>query len=94
MKSYSSWSGVDGKPITLVEGIDRPRTLNGEHIKETEVLLWTIHAETWEEASAIHFLRMGDGDFRPHGESKPCPMCGAMYYPQGSRDCWRCQKKV
>lgn len=94
MKSYSAWTGLDGKAKTLVEGVERPRTLNGAHMPETEVQLWTIHAATWEEASAIHFLRLGSGDYRPHGEAQPCPVCGAMYYPEGSRDCWRCERKV
>jgi hypothetical protein len=94
MKSYSSWTGSDGKGRTLVEGVERPRTLNGKHMIDTEVLLWTIQAETWEEASAIHFLRIGHGGYQPHGDVKPCPKCSAMYYPEGSGDCWRCGIKV
>src|SRR5689334_30513 len=54
------------------------------------VLLYSFEAATHEEAQAIHSLRMGWGPYRPEGEPKPCPTCGAFYYPEGSGECWRC----
>jgi hypothetical protein len=61
-------------------------------LPEAAELLWELTADTPEEASAIHYLRMGFGPFQPQGESSPCPRCGAVFYPEGSGCCWRCGK--
>jgi hypothetical protein len=53
-------------------------------------MLYAIDAESPEEASAIHNLRMGWGPYKPMGEPAPCSVCGSMYYPQGSAWCWKC----
>lgn len=53
-------------------------------------LLWEIEADTVEEASAIYHLRMGFEPFQPQGDWAPCPKCGAVFYPEGSGQCWRC----
>lgn len=53
-------------------------------------ILYVIEAGSSEEASAIHNLRQGWGPYKPMGKAEPCPTCGAMYYPEGSGDCWSC----
>lgn len=52
--------------------------------------LYAFEAATWEEACAIHHLRMGFEPYVPAGEAAPCPRCEAWYYPEGSGACWRC----
>lgn len=52
--------------------------------------LYTIEANTWEEAMAVHHLRMGFEPYRPQGEPLSCTKCGALVYAQGSSQCWRC----
>ena len=92
MKIYTAWHDGKTKSCMLVPGEGPPRYLNGSLQPDCEVLLWRIEAATWEEAMAIHNLRQGHGDYVPMGEAKPCPKCGAMYYPEGSGECWRCGK--
>lgn len=53
-------------------------------------LLWEIEADTQEEAMSIYHLRMGFEPYQPMGYWEPCPKCGAVYYPEGSGECWRC----
>ena len=61
-------------------------------LSQSAELLWEFEAATWEEASAIHHLRMGFEPYAPAGSWEPCPKCGAAYYPLGSGQCWRCGK--
>jgi hypothetical protein len=53
-------------------------------------LLYAFDASTWEEASSIHHLRMGFEPYKPLGKAVPCFQCGALTYPEGSGQCWRC----
>ena len=92
MAIYSVWSNKDGDKNTMISGEGHPKAVDGSLLSDCEVLLWRIEAATWEEASAIHHLRMGWEPYRPMGESSPCPKCGAAFYPQGSGQCWRCGK--
>jgi hypothetical protein len=59
-------------------------------IPDDAELLWEIEAATLEEARAIYHLRMGFEPYVPMGEWEPCPKCGAVFYPEGSGQCWRC----
>lgn len=59
-------------------------------LKENAEFLWEIETDTFEEAMAIRNLRMGFEPFVPEGEWQPCPKCGAVFYPEGSGQCWRC----
>jgi hypothetical protein len=93
MKTYSVWTSPKQErvqTITFVEGKERPRSLNGAFMPDTEVLLFTIDAATWEEAQAIKHLRMGWEPYKPQGGPKPCPRCEAVYYPEGKGECWQC----
>jgi hypothetical protein len=57
---------------------------------EDAELLYAFEAATHEEAQSIHHLRMGWAPYRPLGAPGECPSCGAIYYPEGSGECWRC----
>ena len=53
----TAWSSKDGSEITMVLG-DRPKFADGFLHPDCGVLLWRIEAATWEEAKAVHNLRM------------------------------------
>jgi hypothetical protein len=88
MRTYEAYESESGCSITLVS-----TDSNGRDLLEAEAtLLYRFDAATGEEASAIHNLRMGWGDYRPVGKSERCPKCEAWFYPEGSGECWRCGK--
>jgi hypothetical protein len=91
-QTFEAWHSEDdsGTEATLStpEGIERLR-VRGQ-LGQNPQLLWRIEADTWEEAMAIHSLRLGCGPYIPQGEAAPCPRCRAWYYPKGSAQCWRC----
>jgi len=78
MKTMSFWSNKAGDEVTGREGVEQP---SGD---ECVIPLYSIQAATYEEAMAIHHLRMGWNPYRPIGESSPCPKSGASYYPNVS----------
>lgn len=89
MRVFTAW-GKDGVAHTLVPGDDVPRFANGHPQPDCEDLIYKIEASNWEEASAIYHLRQGWEPFQPILPAQPCPQCGALYYPMGSGQCWRC----
>lgn len=58
--------------------------------EERKRLVHCVDLPTFEEALAVHHLRMGWGPFKPMGNAEPCPACGAFYYPEGTGACYRC----
>jgi hypothetical protein len=90
---FTAWSSKDGVISTLVEGEARPCFADGTPDPTAEILLWTVEVGSIEEATAIRNLRNGWEAFQPEGEAEPCPQCGALYYPMGSGQCWRCEHK-
>lgn len=90
MKKYSVWTNTEGTSIAMALGEGRPTFGNGQPDPNATVLMFLIHAETWEEALAIKSLRLGWEPYRPHGAAKPCPSCGMLYYPESSGECWHC----
>lgn len=85
---YEAWEDGEGVMCGTAEGCAdaRRRALVGPDAR----LLYSFEAGTPEEAMAIHHLRMGWEPYRPIGEAAACPRCGAMRYPEGSGECWRC----
>ena len=49
-----------------------------------------VIADTPEEASAVHHIKMGWAPYKPMGEAAPCPQCGACFYPESSGVCPNC----
>jgi hypothetical protein len=90
-KTYSVWA-LKGETIghTLVVGEGPLRFANGEADEECEERLYTFEAASSEEAMAIYYMRQGWAPYKPEGEATPCPICGAMFYPKGSGECWSC----
>jgi hypothetical protein len=91
-KKYSVWA-LEGENIghCLVEGEGPLQFANGEIDDECEIRLYTFEAASLEEAMSIYHLRQGWVPYKPEGKAEPCPNCGAMYYPKGSGECWRCE---
>jgi len=91
MASYEAWKDPADESITLGTVDEfaeaQPRGL----ISAGAIRLYGFDAATREEASAIHALRMGRAPYQPLGAPAPCPRCGAIYYPSGSAQCWRCE---
>lgn len=88
---YSAWGEKENSEARcLVEGEGPPRFANGEIDRTCPDLCFYIEANSWEEAMAIYHLRQGWEPYRPMGEAAKCPSCGAIYYPEGSGQCWRC----
>lgn len=91
-KMYSVWA-FKGEMLghTLLAGEGPLRFANGKIDEECEERLYTFEAGSREEAMAIYYTRQGWAPYKPEGEAEPCPECGAMYYPKGSGECWRCE---
>ncbi len=61
---------------------------NLDEISQISVRLkYQIEAATFEEALAIHYLRMGYGPYQPGSEPLECPLCSNYYY-LGSGKCF------
>ena len=89
-KLYECWSDPSDGGITLTRFEDVHRLRDQGQLGEGATRLYSIVAESWEEAQAIHHLRQGWAPYVPMGEAAPCPQCATPYYPWGSGDCWRC----
>ena len=90
MARFEAWDDPSDQSITLAKSEDIPGLRERALLSSDAYQLYAFEAATFEEANAIHFLRMGWEPYRPEGPGVPCPDCGATYYPQGSGDCWRC----
>jgi hypothetical protein len=92
VKLYTAWAASDGSEVTLIEGTGLPVFSDGNQQPDCGQLLYRITAATWEEAQAIHHLRMGWRPYDPGSAPAKCERCGAIYYPSGSGECWRCNE--
>ena len=90
-KTYSAWGEKESEDANcLVEGEGPPCFANGEVDETSSEFFFKIYAASWEEAMAIYHLRQGWEPYNPNGEPKQCPSCNAIYYPEGSGQCWKC----
>ncbi len=88
-KFYEAWQDETSIGFSLSENIQRDKT-NGI-MSENAKLLHTVEADTWEEAMAVHYQKMGWSPYSPEGEAESCPNnCGATFYPEGSGECPNC----
>ena len=90
-KAYEGWATNGSVTFTLVENIPdlRQRGL----LEPDAKFLHRIEADTFEEALAVHHLRMGREPYWPTGKPAKCPNeCGAYFYPEGSGECPNCGK--
>ena len=89
---FECWVNRDKTEISLMSREEAQRNIETDGLTKADLLEYSIEADTWEEACAIHNLRQGWGGYNPMGEPEPCPKCGSWFYPQGSGECWQCGK--
>jgi len=88
-RRFEAWKDENGITLSDEAGIDEIRK-KGLFFGEPQ-LLHVIFADTPEEASAVHHVKMGWDAYRPPGSPKLCPnRCGSYYYPEGSGECPIC----
>jgi hypothetical protein len=89
-KHYEAWSDLVDNCI-CISFFETGTTQFG--ISEKAKLLYRIEADTYEEAHAVHHIKMGWEPYVPIGNPHDCPnSCGAVYYPEGSGECPNCGK--
>lgn len=82
---FEAWSNDES--VTLISK-DHPQ--KSKLVGDYAELLYIIEAATWEEACAVRNLRQGWSPYQPIGQHDLCPQCSAIYWPEGSAQCWRC----
>lgn len=87
---FTAWRSLDGLQTVLAAGEGPPRFADGALQPDCELMLWRIEVGSFEEAQAIHKLRLGHPPYVPRGAPAPCPDCGSLFYPEGSGQCWNC----
>jgi len=92
VRRYQAWRDPIAGCITYTYRVaddgQRPPGLS-----DAAELLWEFDAASSEEAMSVHFVRLGYAPYYPAGDPAPCPACGAIYYPHGSGECWKCGRK-
>jgi hypothetical protein len=89
-KTYECWWDESRSEVILTtHALASAGRLDGQ-ISQHAVLRYRFNASTYEEASAIHYLRQGFSSYHPHGEVEKCPQCSENFYPLGSGECWKC----
>ena len=88
---YEAWDSEEDGVIAFAPADAMAREKDRGQLGKNAKLLYTFEAATFEEALAVHHIRMGWEPFKPMGDSEKCPnKCGALYYPRGSSQCWNC----
>ena len=89
MIRFEAWQDENGTTLSDVAGINQLKEKG--LIESDAVLLHVIMADTSEEASAVHHIKMGWEPYKPEGEPELCPnRCGSYFYPKGSGECPKC----
>lgn len=88
--TFEAWEDEISVTLSTPENIERKKSLD---LFEGQLnFLHTIIADTYEEAMAVHHIKMGWDPYMPQGESSNCPKCNSIYYPKGSGECPKCGK--
>jgi hypothetical protein len=90
-RRYEVWETEDG---AVLFASDQSAAQKANLAQKLVRKLVDLEANTFEEALAVYHVRMGWEPFKPVGEPRSCPKCGAFFYPEGSGECWRCGKIV
>ena len=91
-KVFECWITPDKTNVTFSTRKNIQQEKDRGLIPQDAYLQYSIEADTFEEACAIHSLRQGWGAYKPIGEAELCPKCNSWFYPQGSGECWHCGK--
>ena len=88
-KKYEAWADDEGISLGLASGFfsTKSQALLGPNPE----LLYSFYADTPEEASAVHHIKMGWEPYVSMGSAKLCPnKCQSYFYPEGSGVCPKC----
>lgn len=88
---FELWANEDGTQHSFWprESIDRKHPAFSDMVR----LVFSIEADSYEEAMAACYIRRGFDPYKPEGKPVECPNnCGAHYYPEGSAVCPICGK--
>ena len=86
---YEAWS--DDGQVSFADPEAIKKEIESGALGKTAKLLHVVEADTWEEAMAVHHIKMGWEPYKPEGEAEECPNgCGSFYYPKGSGQCPKC----
>jgi hypothetical protein len=89
--SFEAWEDEESVMLSTPNAVSDHK-LKGLFIGK-EKLLYKIEADTYEEAMAVHHIKMGWEPYKPMGDPQLCPnSCGSYYYPEGSGECPKCGK--
>lgn len=86
---FEAWTNEDRTQVAFWprSAIDLKRSAFSDMVH----LLFSIDADSYEEAMAVYYVRMGFDPYKPQGKPVECPNeCGAHYYPEGSGECPIC----
>jgi len=87
LKTYAYWENAEGTEGHFQE--DQEDTLDPTDTDGIPMwMIYILKAETFEEAMAVHNLRMGFSPYQPMGEPIKCPQCSHGYYYLGSGKCF------
>ena len=86
---YQAWKDAESVTCATLKAFNYQKKtgLVDDHI----LILHIIEAETYEEAMAVHHIKMGWDPYIPAGNAVLCPNnCGSYFYPEGSCTCPKC----
>jgi hypothetical protein len=90
-QTFEAWQDPEGD-TTFATSASISELRTKRLLSDSAVLLYSVEASSWEEAMAVHHLRMGYEPYKPLGKPAPCSNCGALVYVEGSGQCWRCSQ--
>jgi len=89
IQSFEAWQDSDGE-TTFATASSITERRSKQLLSASAIHLYSVEANSWEEAMAIHHLRMGYAPYKPCGVPEPGLDCGALVYVDGSGQCWQC----
>lgn len=89
IQTFEAWQDPEGA-TTFASSAAIVEYRTKKLLSDSAVHIYTVEASSWEEAMAVHHLRMGYGPYKPQGKPVPCSNCSALVYVDGSGQCWQC----
>jgi len=88
---YEAWEHDLGVAFSDDKGIEELK--NKGLLGSDPKLIHVILADTPEEATAVHYIKMGFDPYKPLGKLDQCIDCDSIYYPEDSNMCPKCGLK-
>jgi len=88
-ETYEAWKDDEG--VTLAPSVSFSKNEFLALLGKNPQFMHSILADSPEEASAVHHIKMGWEPYVPIGSCALCPnQCGSYFYPEGSGVCPKC----